>query len=574
MAENLHDPAEMNAALQEEVKKLKTEAKRSERELRMTKGLLDKITKSMEAKDALGRMLSATNAKQRAYTEILLGNCPDIILLLDNEGHFVLSTQKLLTLTKTHNFDMIKNKHYTSVLSKYLDEETLETIAEGIRTVHLSHEPVSLGAWIDFSEQGEPRYFSIELRGIEADKSRDADLTEGILAVFTDLTDFMREKQRAEDANRAKSDFLASMSHEIRTPMHAILGLSEMLKRSELNEEQRKHLSDIRKSAHSLLTIINDILDFSKIEAGRMELVNTNYKLMSLLDGIRSMFSHLMKTKGLTFVCELDENLPGNVYGDENRLRQILINLMSNALKYTNEGTVTFRAWVTEEHTLSFAIAASGIGIRKEDQSKLFKPFEQLDVRKNKNVIGTGLGLAITHNLCKLMGGSLWLESEYGKGSTFFVDLPLQESTENLEEEEFMEESFTAPEARMLVVDDMEINLAVTEAMLGIFGIKPDLADSGAKAIKLAARKKYDLIFMDHMMPIMDGLETTQFIREHKGPNQKTPIVALTANAVSGMEDLFLNNGFEELLPKPLELVALNLCLRRWLPEKKIRKGK
>ena len=372
--------------------------------------------------------------------------------------------------------------------------------------------------------------------------------------------------QMAKTANATKSDFLASMSHEIRTPMNAIIGMSEILARTPLTPEQSKYLSDIKSSSHALLTIINDILDFSKIEAGRMDLVAVNYNLHSLLDNLCSIFTNLMQSKGLDFVYTQDANLPANLYGDENRLRQILTNLLSNALKYTRRGKVEFRA-CREGQTIHFAIADTGIGIREKDLDKLFIPFEQLDVRKNRNVVGTGLGLAISHKLCSRMGGVMRVESAYGHGSTFHVGIPYVEaSEETLETHEEVKE-FSAPNAAVLVVDDLEINLAVAEAMLeGMFDITADSAMSGHDALTMAHKKKYDIIFMDQMMPGMDGMETTKMLRSSQCLNSKTTIVALTANAIVGMESVFMANGFDGFLPKPLDFASMNLCLRKWLP--------
>jgi CheY-like chemotaxis protein len=393
-----------------------------------------------------------------------------------------------------------------------------------------------------------------------------------VLAVFIDFTDILREKERAEAASNAKSDFLAVMSHEIRTPMNAILGLNELLSRSELNPIQYKYLQDIRKSAQSLLTIINDILDFSKIEAGKMEIINADFNLPALLDNLRVMFEIMFAEKKLLFTFRVDENIPDIIYGDENRLRQVLTNLLSNAMKYTSAGFVEFFAWgMLPEGVLRFDIKDSGMGIRKEDAGKLFQPFEQLDTRRNRNVAGTGLGLAICYRLCRLMGGDLWLESEYSIGSTFSVAIPYNPPREDpgaaapgvLRE-------FFAPDVRVLVVDDIEINLDVTQAMLESFGIRTDLALRGELAIELVQKNAYDLIFMDHMMPEMDGVETTTRIRDLGEAYRKIPIIALTANVVGGAEAMFLQNQFNGLLSKPIDFASLNLCLRKWLPREKI----
>jgi CheY-like chemotaxis protein len=356
--------------------------------------------------------------------------------------------------------------------------------------------------------------------------------------------------------------------------MNAILGLNEILARTELNPVQSKHLGDIKKSAQSLLTIINDILDFSKIEAGKLEIISSNYNLRSLLDNLHSMFSILYKAKNLALHFNIGEDIPASVSGDENRTRQILTNLLSNALKYTQQGQVDFSAWLekTEDgnELIRFDIKDTGIGIRQEDTEKLFKPFEQLDTRKNRNVVGTGLGLAICYRLCRLMGGDLWLTSEYGKGSCFSAAIPYSPAEAQSEDAVVEHGEFSAPSATILVVDDIDINREVCAAMLEAFSIKADLASGGRKAIELAAANHYDIIFMDHMMPEMDGIETTKHIRTFNNYCASVPIIALTANVINGAEQMFMENEFNGLLAKPIEFASLNQCLRRWLPKEKI----
>ena len=562
--------AEENQTLQDEVNWLKLEVRRLTRENRITKGLLDKLTKTAEANDALGAALTAANAEQRAYTNMLLKSCPNIIILLDKNGHFVLSTRVLLTATNIPNFDYIKNRNYEDVLSRYFSSEDLKTFKENFNKIVSSDESIYFNAWIDFSQNNNPRFYAIEMRRAgENTPDTTANIRSGILVVMVDLTDFMREKQKAENANNAKSDFLATMSHEIRTPMNAIIGMSEMLSRSNMDAQQKKYLNDIRKSSQALLSIINDILDFSKIEAGKIELVNVNFNLKVLLDNLHSIFTVLCNEKKLEMKYLADEKLPMTVYADENRLRQILTNLLSNALKYTPAGEITLSARVEDGKHLRFDIKDTGIGIREEDRKKLFKPFEQLDIRKNRNVVGTGLGLAVSYNLCRIMNGDLWLESEYGKGSCFSVRIPYVQADESYQEQnvDVKIQDFVAPTAKILVVDDIDINLTVAEALLSSFEITPDLAISGAKAIELAEKNQYHIIFMDHMMPEMDGLETTLRIRSLNNWNEQAPIVALTANVISGMEQMFLDNRMDDFLPKPINISKLNLCLRKWLPD-------
>jgi len=452
------------------------------------------------------------------------------------------------------------------VLAQYFSEEDMQAFKDAVTSTMLSGDIVTFNAWVDFLCNDQPRYYTIELRRVGGDVDDGyAGIGSGVLVVMVDLTDFMREKQRAEHANNAKSDFLAMMSHEMRTPMNAILGMSTALDRLGLATEHQRYISDIRRASSSLLSIINDVLDFSKIEAGKMEIISVNYNLANMLDNLHSMFAGMCKEKRLEMKYHKSPNLPEVAKGDENRIRQVLINLLSNAVKYTQKGEIVFSVRL-ESDSLHFEVKDSGIGIREEDVVKLFAPFEQLDTRKNRNIVGTGLGLAIAGNLCRLMNGDISVESVYGEGSVFTARVPYVEACDTVEGEIIEISEFIAPAAKILVVDDIETNLTVAEVMLDIFEIAPAFAHSGQEAIEFAKNNDYDIIFMDHMMPEMDGLEATLHIRGLGGKNADVPIIALTANAIKGTEQMFLSNGLDDILLKPLEFEELNLCLRKWLP--------
>ncbi len=412
----------------------------------------------------------------------------------------------------------------------------------------------------------------------------------GVLAmVAVDHTRTIRENMdemerlmhEAEASNEAKSAFLANMSHEIRTPMNAICGMADMLLDEELSEQGRECAATIKSSGDGLLSIINDILDFSRIESGKMPITPEEYYFASLVHDVMSMMDVRVKDRPVELVAEIPDDVPSRLYGDTGRIKQILINIMGNAVKFTHEGTVklsiSWRAEGSEKGRLAFRVADTGIGIKPDDMAKLFDAFEQVDMKKNRGVEGTGLGLSICKLLVESMDGHISVESEYGRGSTFSFDIVqgvidatpcnYSKSKKNVVHRRFAVD-FRAPDAKVLVVDDNKVNLRVAAGLLKKFGIAPDLVDNGRDCVDMIrGQARYDLVFMDHMMPEMDGIEATELIRATGTEyTSSLPIIALSANAVKDMEKQFLAGGMNDFLPKPIDMALLGGLLRKWLP--------
>ena len=390
--------------------------------------------------------------------------------------------------------------------------------------------------------------------------------------------------EAAEAASQAKSQFLANMSHDIRTPLNAILGMSELGLREEDGEEKDNCFRDIRGSGRILLDNINSILDLSKIEAGKMELKPERYHILSVLHDAITVLSMRAQEKKLTFTARVDETIPAALFGDDVNISHIIMNFGSNAVKYTNTGSVTLVVtWEPEgeDGILVIHMMDTGVGIREGDMPYIFRSYGRLDRGANRHIEGTGLGLTICQNLAELMDGQIGVDSRYGVGSDFWVRIPQKVldptpcgpyKGKNAQESDRFVNSFTAPEAAVLVVDDQPLNLKVCQGLLRPYEMEVYTARSGQEALKQMTQVWPDLVLMDHMMPDMDGVEATRRIREmgNKDPYfAVVPIVALTANAMKGMREFFLENGFNDFVSKPVALDALDQALKTWIPEDK-----
>ncbi len=481
------------------------------------------------------------------------------------------------------------------------EKDAEKGLIDDIRFLVRSGEPVRSNGKI-FT----PKYSTLTTGGTEV----------GTIYSFADVSEHYRymdelkeQKEKADEANRAKSQFLANMSHEIRTPINAVLGFNEMIvnecdavksgtdidagRFKESVSNINSYAGNIQSAGGSLLTIINDILDFSKIEAGKMDIVNDRYRLGVLLNDVSNLIFIRARDKGLKFELDVDETLPDNLFGDIVRIRQIMTNILSNAVKYTEKGSVSLIVRGTrytegseDMLRLQIEVRDTGIGIKPEDVEILFNKFQRLDMRHNSTVEGTGLGLAISDQLVKLMGGSIGVESEYGAGSTFKIEIPQKVLSSELlgnfkaafergiAGPEHEKEQFKAPDAKILVVDDTRTNLMVAKGLLKATEIKIDTAGGGEEALQLTEKETYDLILMDQRMPHMLGTEAMNRIRaQENGLNRTTPVICMTADAIMGAKERYIAEGFTDYLAKPMNAAELQAKILQYLPQEKVVKG-
>ena len=682
---------DMNNLLIEELTaklhQLEREHRLLQRRYKLSQDSLQRVQRHHSGKETLLQVLTAEKTRHEKYVALLLESSPDLILLVDVEGGLVNCTKSFLQETHAVGLGAIQDKKFTKLLEPFLSSDELQQLVQAFEENITKAQVVNLNLIMDLQQSGSARHYSISLSPIIVDKRVD-----GSIIFFHDMTDLLTAIEGAEQANSAKSTFLANMSHEIRTPLNAVIGLSDMLLEEGLAISELEKVQAIRQAGANLLSIIGDILDISKIESGKMEIAEAPYLLISLLNDAVNITKIRLKEKPIDFTVFVEGDLPETLIGDEMHIRQVLMNMLSNAAKYTNKGSIVLRIEGKKhdsEVDLCFSVTDTGVGIREEDMEKVFGSFSQVNRSAHRNVEGTGLGLAIARNLALLMNGTLTVESTFGQGSAFYFKLQQKFESErifapinhdnlyeelviyeprnanalvlietlgslglrghvyqsveemliylnkqshslafvyssikwnnydilverlgrenvyvygegfthihganykkvsdplnsqiislclqrNLETEHFTGQSLARmelPDVNVLLVDDIEINLMVGEALLKAYKMQVDVCSSGIEAIRMVMEKDYDMVFLDHMMPEMDGIETTHIIRSLPGEKfQRLPIIALTANAMSGAREMMIEQGMDDYLVKPIEQVKLDEIIKRWVPEEK-----
>ncbi|MDR1899026.1 MAG: response regulator [Treponema sp.] len=575
--------------LRDENAALRLQLKKTERQISLQQNLMTRFEKVSAARDRLASKLKEEQSKQEKYMNMMLENSSNIIILLDDGGRFAYCTNTFLKTAGIQNFGLIDGRHFSEVFERFHNKAFSEHVGAYIDRAVNGPGTIRSEELLDLDGSGEIRIYTANTTAMRDESGN----VEGIMILFHDITETFRAKEAAEAASRAKSAFLATMSHEIRTPLNAIIGLSEIQLQNELPDDARADLEKIYNSGSILLGIINDILDISKIEAGNFELVPDDYDIPSLVNDTVQLNVVRIGSKPITFKLIIDDTIPVRLFGDELRVKQVLNNILSNAFKYTKAGTVTLQVrWERQgdDAFMIFTVSDTGQGIKKEDTGRLFSEYSQLDARANRRIEGTGLGLSITKRLVEMMDGTVDVESEYGWGSTFTVRLrqgivdekPIgPEVAENLRSFRLIETRHSRsknlvraymPYGKVLVVDDVATNLDVARGLMLPYGLTIDCVLSGQEAIDRIRGEevKYDAVFMDHMMPGMDGIEATRIIRNEIGTEyaKTVPIIALTANALAGNEELFLSAGFDAFIAKPIDIIRLDVVLNQWVRDK------
>ncbi|MDR2210886.1 MAG: response regulator [Spirochaetaceae bacterium] len=665
--------------------KLELKIRELERNLRALSNSVASSERAFQAQLHFLNILHGEKIQQERFLYMMLENSINIILLLDKEKQINYCTVALLDKFNIPHFDMIRNKPLINVVRQYGGAVNFSRLLQVMERYRDLREPAEIELSLEIPSLNEMRNYTIQIV-----PAMEGEIVNGYTILANDITEIIHAREMAEEANRAKSRFLATMSHEIRTPLNTIIGISELALREQLNPQVARYLVDIKQAGDNLLVIINDILDFSKIESGNLQIVEFPYEFSSLVNDIVNVMKIHTNEKPIQLLVEVDSKIPRMLLGDVIKIRQILFNLISNAVKYTDQGFVKVRITGrkdVERLNLIMEVSDSGIGIKEEDMNMLFETFVRLDMKRNISIEGSGLGLSITRSYCQALGGTISVRSKYQRGSTFLVTVPQhivdpsptasldvkgartlfycpdpalsasfkwildnlgmaavsaadpgdllaqleagwdyvffpRELAGPLKQRLAANSAITAvpilldgqtapsagepsgwdgltltspyhaeavvnaiqgkpvdiplnervpficPEFKVLVVDDLAVNLKITQGLLAPYQIQVTLCSEGKKALELVKNGDFDLVLMDHMMPGMDGIETTKAIRSMEGEKYKNlPIIAMTANALTGVREQYLEIGFSDYYAKPLEVHRINALIEKWTPK-------
>ena len=559
-----------NAMLKQKIAELELENKKIKRELLRLDLDMTMLSKLNDQATLLKEFNEQEKNRQNFYNDMILSHSPNKVILFDSDGTL---------LVTTHHNSEYTYKSLDDIFRGCMSPSWVKRLHLKCRQVMEQLEPINFTERLKFNGDAVEKIYDIRIAPIPNSINENVS---GIM-VFHEITDVVEAMERAETANRVKSNFLANMSHEIRTPMNGIVGMVDMIIRETEDRKIKKYAYDIKSASNTLMSIINDLLDLTKLESGKMEINPVNYEFASILNDIMNMTSKKARDKGLEFSLQASREIPSRMMGDETRIKQIVTNLINNAIKYTEAGKVTVAVdFEKSTNSLKIDVIDTGVGITPEDQQKLFSSFQRMDETKNRNIEGMGLGLNLTKQLLTLMKGRIEFESELGRGSTFSVFIP-QETVDTtpmgsfLEETEYrpvaageLEASFTAPEAHILLVDDNELNLEVATAILEDTKIQITTAMSGQECVDKLREQRFDMVFLDQMMPGMSGIETLKMIRDEKVA-EGTPVIAFTADAVVGAKESYLKEGFAGYLPKPIVYPELERLLIEFLPKRYIK---